>query len=301
MARLPGCGRALCVRTLETRLMATGRLILCATPIGNLEDVTLRSLRVLGEADIVACEDTRRIRKLLTHHGVQTKKLALYNETNERRRSPELVEKMRTGETVVLVTDAGMPGLSDPGYRLVRAAVDASVTVEVVPGPTAAISALAISGLPPARFVFEGFLPRKSGERRRRLEELRDEQRTLVFYESPHRIEDTLSDMSEVFGPRPAALARELTKMHEEVRRGTLAQLLEGARSVAPRGEIVMVVGGALHRDRQVDPAELADAARALMNDGIERRAAMQQVAREAGVSKRDVFDALVEPESGGS
>ena len=298
MAGIRRRGRALRVRTVETGLMGAGRLILCATPIGNLEDVTLRSLRVLAQADLVACEDTRRIRKLLSHHGVQTKRLVLYNETNERRRSPELVEKMRAGDTVVLVTDAGMPGLSDPGYRLVRTAVDSSVTVEVVPGPTAAISALAISGLPPARFVFEGFLPRKSGERRRRLEELRDEQRTLVFYESPHRIEDTLSDMSEVFGPRPAALARELTKMHEEVRRGTLTELLEGARSVAPRGEIVMVVGGALRRDRQVDPAELAGAARALMNDGVERRAAMQQVAREAGVSRRDVFDALLEPES---
>ncbi len=271
-------------------------MILCATPIGNLEDVTLRSLRVLGEADVVACEDTRRIRKLLTHHGVQAKKLSLYNETNERRRSPQLVEKMKAGETVVLVTDAGMPGLSDPGYRLVRAGVDAGLTVEVVPGPTAAVSALAISGLPPARFVFEGFLPRKSGERKRRLEELREEQRTLVFYESPHRIEDTLADMSEVFGPRPAAVARELTKMHEEVRRGTLNELLDGARSVAPRGEIVLVVGGALRRDRQVDPGELAGAARALMDEGLDRRAAMHQVARDAGVSKRAVFDALLEP-----
>lgn len=278
--------------------MAKGRLTLCATPIGNLEDVTLRSLRVLGEADIVACEDTRRIRKLLTHHGIQTKKLVLYNETNERRRSEELVAKLSEGRSIVLVTDAGMPGLSDPGYRLVRASVEAGLTVEVVPGPTAAISALAISGLPPARFVFEGFLPRKSGERRRRLEELRDEQRTLVFYESPHRVEDTLADMSEILGPRPAALARELTKMHEEVRRGSLAELLEGARVVAPRGEIVLVVGGALRRDREVEPGELADAARALMNNGVDRRAAMQQVAREAGVSKRDVFDALVEPES---
>lgn len=271
-----------------------GRLILCATPIGNLEDVTLRSLRVLGEADIVACEDTRRIRKLLSHHGVQTKKLALYNEGNERRRSSELVSKMTTGAMVVLVTDAGMPGLSDPGYRLVRASVEAGVTVEVVPGPTAAISALAISGLPPARFVFEGFLPRKSGERRRRLEELKDEQRTLVFYESPHRIEDTLGDMTDIFGPRPAALARELTKLHEEVRRGTLPELLDGARSVPPRGEIALVVGGALRRDREIVPEELAGAARSLMEQGVERRAAMQQVAREAGVSKRDVFDALV-------
>jgi len=276
-------------------LMARGRLILCATPIGNLEDVTLRSLRVLGEANIVACEDTRRIRKLLTHHGVQTKKLVLYNETNERRRSPGLVAKMSAGDTIVLVTDAGMPGLSDPGYRLVRASVEAGVAVEVVPGPTAAISALAVSGLPPARFVFEGFLPRKSGERRRRLEELREEQRTLVFYESPHRIEDTLGDMTEVLGPRPAALARELTKLHEEVRRGTLTELLEGARSVHPRGEIVLVVGGALRRDRDVVPEELARAAQDLMDSGVERRAAMQEVAREAGVSKRDVFDALLE------
>jgi 16S rRNA (cytidine1402-2'-O)-methyltransferase len=279
----------------EAGLMPRGRLILCATPIGNLEDVTLRSLRVLGEADIVACEDTRRIRKLLSHHGVQTKKLALYNEGNERRRSPDLVAKMTAGATVVLVTDAGMPGLSDPGFRLVRASVEAGLTIEVVPGPTAAISALAISGLPPARFVFEGFLPRKSGERRRRLQELKDEQRTLVFYESPHRIEDTLGDMAEILGPRPAALARELTKLHEEVRRGTLAELLEGARSVAPRGEIALVVGGALKRDREVVPEELASAARSLMEQGVERRAAMQQVAREAGVSKRDVFDALVD------
>jgi 16S rRNA (cytidine1402-2'-O)-methyltransferase len=279
----------------EAGLMARGRLILCATPIGNLEDVTLRSLRVLGEANIVACEDTRRTRKLLTHHGVQTKKLVLYNETNERRRSPDLVAKMLAGETVVLVTDAGMPGLSDPGYRLVRASVEAGVAVEVVPGPTAAISALAVSGLPPARFVFEGFLPRKSGERRRRLEELREEQRTLIFYESPHRIEDTLGDMTEVLGSRPAALARELTKLHEEVRRGTLAELLEGALSVHPRGEIVLVVGGALRRDREIVPQELARAAQDLMDSGLERRAAMQEVAREAGVSKRDVFDALLE------
>lgn len=296
MAGVLGLGRPLRVRTMEAGMMASGRLILCATPIGNLEDVTLRSLRVLGEADTVACEDTRRIRKLLSHHGVQTRKLAVYNEANERRRSPELVQKMRAGETVVLVTDAGMPGLSDPGYRLVRASVDAGVTVEVVPGPTAAVSALAISGLPPARFVFEGFLPRKGGERKRRLEELKDEQRTLVFYESPHRIEETLDDMSQVLGPRPAALARELTKLHEEVRRGTLPELLDGARTAAPRGEIVLVVGGALRRDRPVVPEELAGAARALMDDGVERRAAMQQVAREAGVPKREVFDALVEP-----
>ncbi len=275
----------------------TGRLILCATPIGNLEDVTQRLLRLLGEADVVACEDTRRTRKLLTHHGIQPRRLVVYNEGNERRSAPALVEKMLAGNTVLLVSDAGMPGLSDPGYRLVRAAVDSRVPVEVAPGPSAAISALAVSALPPARFVFEGFLPRRTGDRRRRLEELRDEERTLVFYESPHRVLDCLDDLAEAFGPRPAALVRELTKIHEEVRRGTLAELRDRAREVPPRGEIVLVVGGALRRDRVADPGELASAARALMSEGVERKVALQQVAREAGVPKRAVFDALVELE----
>ncbi len=278
--------------------MTAGKLILCATPIGNLEDVTQRSLRVLGEADVVACEDTRRTRKLLSHHGVQTRRLVVYNEGNERRRAHELVQKIAGGDTVVLVTDAGMPGLSDPGYRLVRACVGAGLSVEVVPGPTAGISALAISGLPPARFVFEGFLPRKSGDRRRRLEELRDEERTLVFYESPHRALESLTDMFEVFGPRPAALVRELTKMHEEVRRGTLEELRDGAHEVPPRGEIVLVVGGALRRHRTFEPTELAAGARELMEQGLTRRDAMQQVARQAGVSKRVVFDALVDKDA---
>lgn len=299
MARGRGDGGSLCVRAMAARMTA-GKLILCATPIGNLEDVTFRSLRVLKEATIVACEDSRRTRKLLSHHGVQVKQLVVHNDANERRSGQELVEKMTRGATVVLVSDAGMPGLSDPGYRLVRAAVDAGVVVEVVPGPTAAISAIAISGLPPARFVFEGFLPRKQGERRRRLEELADEQRTLVFYESPHRAVDSIADMADVFGPRPAVIARELTKMHEEVLRGTLEELAERASETAPRGELVIVVGGALRREASVEPRELAAAATKLMDGGMERRAAMQEVARASGVSKRAVFDALVEQRDGG-
>lgn len=277
--------------------MAAGKLVLCATPIGNLEDVSLRLLRVLGEATVVACEDTRRTRKLLTHHGVQVRRLMTYNEGNERRRAPELVDMVQKGSIVALVSDAGMPGLSDPGYRLVHACAEADLSVEVVPGPTAAISALALSALPPARFVFEGFLPRKRGDRVRRIQALRDEERTIVFYESPHRIEECLGDLAETLGARPAALARELTKMHEEVRRGTLAELLEGARVDPPRGEIVVVVGGNLQRDREVEPAALAREARALMEAGVERREAMQEVARTAGVPKRAVFDSLVEPE----
>lgn len=274
--------------------MPRGKLVLCATPIGNLEDVTLRLLRVLAEAQVVACEDTRRTRKLLTHHGVQVARLVTYNEANERRRAPELLQMIQRGATVALVSDAGMPGLSDPGYRLVKACTDEGLVVEVVPGPTAAISALAISGLPPARFVFEGFLPRKKGDRQRRLAALRDEERTIVIYESPHRVEASLEDLAEAWGPRPAALARELTKMHEEVRRGTLVDLLEGVRKDPPRGEIVLVVGGQLQRDRAIDPSGLAREARRLMDEGVERRAALQEVARTAGVPKRAVFDALV-------
>ncbi len=275
--------------------MSRGKLILCGTPIGNLEDVTLRSLRVLGEADIVACEDSRRTRKLLSHHGVQVKQLVTHNEANERRSGRELVDKMVKGAGVVLVTDAGMPGLSDPGYRLVTAAVEAGIPVEVVPGPSAAISAVAISGLPPARFVFEGFLPRKSGERRRRLEELRGEQRTMVFYESPHRATGSVADMAEIFGPRPAAIARELTKMYEEVLRGSLPDLAERLAEVPARGELVVVVGGALRRDVDVDPQTLAESARELMKRGMDRRDALQEVAKRNGVPKRAVFDALVE------
>lgn len=273
-----------------------GKLILCGTPIGNLDDATPRLTHTLGRADIVACEDTRRTRKLLTHLGVRARELVTYNEANERKRSPELVKRMKGGATVALVSDAGMPGLSDPGYRLVLAAVDARIETEVVPGPNAAISALAISGIAPGRFVFEGFLPRKSSERRRHLEELVDEKRTLVFYESPHRIADALTDLADVLGPRQAALARELTKLYEQVVRGTLDELASFARSEPPRGEITLVVAGAVGEGKSpVDPAELARRARALMEQGVERKEAMHDVARAAGVPKRAVFDALLE------
>ena len=273
-----------------------GSLTLCATPIGNLEDTSQRVIRVLEEAEIVACEDTRRTRKLLTHFGIHARQLVTYNEGNERRKAADLVAQIGKGRRVVLVSDAGMPGLSDPGYRLVRACVDAGLPVDVVPGPNAAISALAISGLPPGRFVFEGFLPRKGSERRRHLETLKDEERTLVFYESPHRVADALADLAAVLGERPSALARELTKMHQEVVRGTLGELATAAKEQPPRGEIVLVVGGAVHGAKEpVDAGELARRARALMDDGVQRREAMAQVARESGVAKREVFDALVE------
>ncbi len=274
----------------------SGKLILCGTPIGNLEDVSERVLRTLSDADHIACEDTRRTRKLLTHFGIKPHDLIVYNEGNERRQTRALVKLIAGGETVALVSDAGMPGLSDPGFRLVRSCIEEGLNMEVVPGPTAAISALVVSGLPTGRFVFEGFLPRKSTERKRHLSELTDDPRTLIFYASPHRIEQTLDDLMEVLGDRRAVLARELTKLHEEVRRGRLAELLGGVRSDPPRGEIVVVVEGAIDEHRaEVPPEELARRARALMDEGIERREALSRVAKDAGVARRKVFDALLE------
>lgn len=271
-------------------------MILCATPIGNLEDMSQRAIRTLSEASVVACEDTRRTRKLLTHLGISTPDMVVYNEGNERRRAEQMIGRITRGETVVLVSDAGMPGLSDPGYRLVAGCARLGVEIDVIPGPNAAVSALAISGLPPGRFVFEGFLPRRSSERVRHIESLRSEERTMILYESPHRIEASLVDLAAVLGDRQAALARELTKLHQEVRRGTLTELARGAAEDPVRGEVVLVIQGAVGQARpELEKAELAKRARELMDAGAERSEAMKIVARDAGVRKREVFDALLE------
>jgi len=274
----------------------TGRLVLCGTPIGNLEDLSPRAERVLREADVIACEDTRHTRKLLTHFGIRARDLVSYNEANERRRTQDLVTRVSGGEVVVVVSDAGMPGVSDPGYHVVRACIEEGFPIEVVPGPSAAVAALILSGLPPARFVFEGFLPRRASERRRHIGDLADERRTIVLYESPHRLGACLEDLHDILGDRPAAVCRELTKMHEEVRRGSLAALAAWARDHPPRGEVVVVVGGAIRDHRHAPPPpELAARARSLMAAGADRKSAMQEVARASGVSKRDVFDALID------
>ncbi len=280
-----------------------GKLVLCATPIGNLEDFSERGQRVLAEADVLACENPARSRKLLSHFGLRLPQIVVHNEGTERRTLAGLVAQVAEGRTVVLVSDAGMPGLSDPGYGLVRACIDKGLPVEIVPGPSAAVSALAISGLTPARFVFEGFLPRKGGQRRRRIEELVDEPRTIVLYESPHRIEDCLSDLAGRLGPRSAVLARELTKLHEEVRRGSLVELLEGVRSDPPRGEIVVVIDGSAGKSEPEPPAhELARHVRRLVDEGVDRKEAIGLVAGELGVRRRRVFDALVtDPGKSGS
>ncbi|HEY8202555.1 MAG TPA: 16S rRNA (cytidine(1402)-2'-O)-methyltransferase [Actinomycetota bacterium] len=221
-----------------------GRLLVCGTPIGNLEDVTLRLLRVLGEVDRIAAEDTRRTMKLLSHHGIHAR-LVSYHQANEHARVPELVALMRGGEQIALVTDAGMPGISDPGYLLVDACVREGIPVEVVPGPSAVTSALAVGGLPSERFTFEGFLPRKQGERRRRLAAAGSQDRTLVVFESPARIRRTLEEIREVLGERRIAVARELTKLHEEVLRGRVSEVLDAIGGRQLKGEIVVVVEGA--------------------------------------------------------
>jgi 16S rRNA (cytidine1402-2'-O)-methyltransferase len=222
---------------------AAGTLYLVATPIGNLEDVTHRALRILGEVDLVAAEDTRHTRRLLDHYGISVPVTSLF-EHNERTRAPGLVRKLEEGRSIALVTDAGSPGVADPGFPLVRAAVAAGLRVESVPGPSAAIAALQVSGLPTDSFTFVGFLPVKAGARRRRLEELHERRETLVAFESPHRIEACLADLEAVWGGRPIALARELTKAFEEVLRGTAAEVRAALTPERRRGEMVLVLGG---------------------------------------------------------
>jgi 16S rRNA (cytidine1402-2'-O)-methyltransferase len=224
-------------------------LFLVATPIGNLEDVTTRALRVLREADLVAAEDTRHTRRLLEHFGIPAQVVSLH-EHNERARAASLVERVQSGQDVALVTDAGSPGIADPGYPVVRAAVAAGVRVESIPGPSAVITALQVSGLPTDAFLFVGFLPPKGAARRRRLEELSAHRETVVVFESPHRIEACLADLEAVWGERPIALARELTKLHEQVLRGTAGEVRAALRAEWKRGEMVLVLGGLTRAER---------------------------------------------------
>lgn len=226
-----------------------GTLFLVATPIGNLEDVSARALRVLREADLVAAEDTRHTRRLLTHFGIPATVVSLH-EHNERARAASLVERLQEGQVVALVTDAGSPGIADPGYPVVRAAVAAGVRVESIPGPSAVVVALQVSGLPTDAFLFAGFLPPKGAARRRRLEELSQQRETVVVFESPHRIEQCLEDLEAVWGDRPIALARELTKLHEQVLRGTAREVRAALRAEWKRGEMVLVLGGRTRAER---------------------------------------------------
>ncbi|MGW5428254.1 16S rRNA (cytidine(1402)-2'-O)-methyltransferase [Streptomyces sp. NPDC004059] len=274
----------------------TGILVLAGTPIGDIADAPPRLAEELAGADVVAAEDTRRLRRLTQALGVTPKgRVVSYFEGNESARTPELVEELLGGARVLLVTDAGMPSVSDPGYRLVAAAVEKDIRVTAVPGPSAVLTALALSGLPVDRFCFEGFLPRKAGERLSRLREVAAERRTLVYFEAPHRLDDTLAAMADVFGAdRRAAVCRELTKTYEEVRRGPLAELAAWAAQ-GVRGEITVVVEGAPQSaPEELDAAELVRRVRAREEAGERRKEAIAAVAVEAGVPKRVVFDAVV-------
>jgi 16S rRNA (cytidine1402-2'-O)-methyltransferase len=273
---------------------SNGLLVLAGTPIGDVEDASPRLAHVLAAADIVAAEDTRRLRRLAAALGVQMAgRVVSYFEGNEVARTPELVDAMLGGARVVLVTDAGMPSVSDPGYRLVAAAVAAGVRVTAAPGPSAALAALAVSGLPVDRFCFEGFLPRKAGERSRRLAALAGEERTMVFFESRHRLAAALGALAEAFGKdRRAAVCRELTKTYEEVRRGSLGELAEWASAGEVLGEITLVVAGASPAQVTVEHAVALVAGREAA--GVTRKQAVADVARETGLPRREIYNAVV-------
>jgi 16S rRNA (cytidine1402-2'-O)-methyltransferase len=273
-----------------------GKLYIVATPIGNLEDLTLRALRILKECDLIACEDTRQTRKLLEHFGIATAAVS-YHEHNEAARAAELAGRMEEGANIALVSDAGTPLVSDPGYRLVRAAIDAGISVIPIPGPSAALAALSAAGLPSDAFRFCGFLPPKSSQRRRVFEETKAETATLIFYETPHRILDALEDIAAVMPARPVAIARELTKIHEEFLRGTASEIREIlAARPSVKGEFTLLIGKA--PDKKAGNADVAgenesslqDAVKAAEKEGLSHMDAIKRVAKERGLGKRDVY-----------
>jgi len=275
-----------------------GILYLVSTPIGNLEDITFRAVRVLREADLIACEDTRQTRKLLDHYGI-SKPTVSYHEHNEAARAAELTSKLQAGSTVALVSDAGTPLISDPGYRLVQSAIAAGVSVVPIPGPSAALSALAASGLPTDSFRFCGFLPPRQTQRRKMLEDLRAEGCTLMFYEAPHRVLETLADIAAVLGERTVVVARELTKLHEEFLRGTaesIRQILAARSSV--KGEITVVIGKPQTAQPNADISP-EDEVRALEAAGLPRMDALKQVAKTRRIPKRDLYQRVIKSSTG--
>jgi len=276
-----------------------GTLYIIATPIGNLEDITQRALRMLGEVDVVACEDTRRTRVLLNHFGIKTKTIS-YHEHNERERAEQICKLLISGKNVALVSDAGTPLINDPGFRVTNAAIELNLPVIPIPGPTAFVSALVASGLPSDKFFFAGFLPARANARRAKLEELCAIRATLVFYEAPHRIEAALADALEVLGNRPAAVARELTKLHEEIARGSLGELVQRFGAAPARGEMVLVISGA-GIDEEPGTEETAPISRRLIErvselerEGLDAKTALKKAARELGIKRAEAYRLLV-------
>ena len=269
----------------------TGTLFVVGTPIGNLGDMTPRAAEALAAVDLIAAEDTRRSGRLLDGLGIRKPLISLF-EGNERERTPELLARLRDGADIAVVTDGGMPAISDPGFRLVRACAAEGIEIRVVPGPSAVIAALVVSGMPTDRFVFEGFLPRKQGERERRLAELAPDRRTLIVFESPIRVQILLRDVMVAFGDRQIVIARELTKLHEEVIRGSVSEVLSKLGDVELKGEVVVVIHGA---DEAVhDLAACIEEARELLAEGLRKRDAARAVADRRGVSANDIYAGLL-------
>lgn len=269
--------------------MSNGTLYIVATPIGNLEDITLRAIRVLKEADLIAAEDTRHTRNLLSKYEIETQ-LTSYHDHNKEEKAPVLVARLLEGKNIALVSDAGTPGISDPGYFLINLAIDQQVPVVPIPGTTAAIAALSISGLPTDRFVFEGFLPVKHTARIKRLQGLANEERTLIFYEAPHKIIKTVEDMFAALGDRRAVITRELTKIHEEAIRGTLSEVLKQLNEGTIKGEFTIIVHGASPepRKKDIDTAEYLK--NLMLHRGLSKKEAIAAAADELGVPKKEVY-----------
>ncbi|HXC72624.1 MAG TPA: 16S rRNA (cytidine(1402)-2'-O)-methyltransferase [Pyrinomonadaceae bacterium] len=277
----------------------SGTLYLVATPIGNLADITHRALQILKDVDLIACEDTRHTHKLLQHYGITTKTVS-YHEHNEQQRTPQLVDQLKQGSDIAVVSDAGTPSISDPGYRLVRAAIENGVAVVPVPGPSALISALIAAGLPTDEFFFAGFLPSRTNARRTRLSELRTVPGTLIFYEAPHRLATTLKDAYEILGERDAVVARELTKLHEEIKRGRLSELAsyfeDGDKA---RGEIVLLIDRNVIADTTVKTeSSIAALVDRFEEEGMDHRAALKKAARELGLSRAEAYRKLLATKS---
>jgi 16S rRNA (cytidine1402-2'-O)-methyltransferase len=280
----------------------SGVLYVVATPIGNAEDISARAIRTLAEADLIACEDTRRAAHLLSAHSIRTPTIS-YFEHNEHRRIPELIARLKLGENLAIVTDAGTPGISDPGYRLVRAAIEAEIRVTTVPGPSAVIAALSVAGLPTNRFVFEGFLPVKTGERLRVLAELAAEERTLVIYEAARRLPRLLTDLAAVFGPhRYLVVVRELTKTHEEIARGTVAELADAFRSREVLGEVTLVIEGAVKSSvsSRSPLIEQSHVVNVLRQAGLSLKDAAAAASKIIGTSRRQIYQNALKMERGG-
>lgn len=271
-------------------MSTAGTLYLVATPIGNLEDITFRAVRILQEADLIAAEDTRHTGKLLHHYQIETPQIS-YHEHNAQARIPQLIEKLQTGQTIALVSDAGMPGISDPGYELVCACTEAGLVVSPIPGPVAVVSAIAASALPSDRFTFEGFLPVKGKSRTERLAQLATEPRTMVLYESPHRLLKTLADLqTHLGGERRVTIARELTKRYEEFWRGTVGDAIEHFTQTEPRGEFTVAIAGHIHTPKPLSEADLIHQLKTLISQGLSPSKASRQLAQTTGLSKREIY-----------